>query len=248
MKILAADSITGKQTSLDVIPISYLSHDDICIVKSYDKIFWYSYKENSYQNHHIPDVIIPVNNQDPLNDNGDRWILTNIFVNVTYMNELRTNLITHSTSGDNVFINNNLNVTPISSSFNGMVEFSSQTQPFVVNSNALVENLNADLLDGKDSDYFMTKEHGISSLPYPCPSGSISPSAGPRWIYLSFDKPLKNTDYSVFTTITNTVDPSASIYSTTITEKTTAGFICEFSGEIDSPNYKLEYIAVGDFE
>jgi hypothetical protein len=248
MKILAADSITGKQTSLDVIPISYVRHDDICMVKSFDKIFWYTYKENSYQPNQIPNVIIPVDNQDPSNDNGDRWVLTNIFIDVMYVNELKTNFITHSTSGDNIIINDNLTITPISASFDGTVEFLSQSKPFIINSDELVDNLNADLLDGYDSDHFITKEYGITSLPYPAPSGSISPSAGPRWIYLSFDKPAKNTEYSVFTTITNTVDPSASIYATTITEKTTAGFICEFSGDIDSPNYKLEYIAVGDFD
>ena len=254
MRILGADNFTGTTTSIDAIPKSYLRHGDICLVKALNKIFWYRYESNSGLPQEIPNVIVPVDNQDPTMDDGARWLLLDMFISVAYINTIRTDTIIPSPSGDCIKINNVLNVCPSGTTLDTPLTLNvdntipNTEPPFFINSDTLVDNLNADFLDGYDADHFVTKEYGITSLPYPHPSGSASPSAGPRWIYLSFSKPASNTDYSVFTTITNTVDTSASVYATTITEKTTSGFICEFSGEIDSPNYKLEYMAIGDFE
>jgi len=254
MRIIGADSFTGMTTSIDAIPRSYLRHGDVCFVKTLNKMFWYRYETNSNLPADLPNVIVPVENQDPTMDDGSRWILLDIFFSVVYANTVRTDNIIPSPSGDTITINNTMSISPSSTTIEGPLEvivdntIPNTEPPFIVNSDTLVDNLNADMIDGHHFDELITKEYGITSLPYPHPSGSASPSAGPRWIYLSFSKPALNTDYSVFTTITNTIDPSASIYATTITEKTTAGFKCEFSGEIDSPNYKLEYMAIGDFE
>jgi len=256
MRILGADSFTGKVTSMDAIPKSYLRHDDMCMVKDSlsGNIFWYTYKTNSGMPHNIPNVVIPKDNLPPNTDDLGRWVLCNIFVNVLYTNNLKVNTITSGISGQNVDINNVLTISPsgVHSTKPLIIDTDNigpiKEPPFFVNSDEKVENLNTDKLDGYDSDDFIVKEYGITSLPYDVPSGSVPPSAGKRWIYISFNRKPLNTDYSVFTTITNTIDPSASIYSTTITEKTTAGFKCEFSGEIDSHNYKLEYMAVGDFK
>lgn len=254
MRILGADSFTGTTTSIDAIPKSYLRNGDLCMVKAVDKLFWYQYKIGSNLPHSIPHVIIPQDNIDPSVDDGGRWILFDIFVSHIYADTIQATNIIPSASDTHLNINNTLYVSTSGAMINGPLEIITDNvppsieAPFIINSDKMVENLNSDLLDGYNADDFVQKEYGISSIPYPSPSGSASPSAGPRWMYLSFSKPAKNTNYSVFTTITNTIDPDPSIYATTITEKTTAGFKVSYSGEIDSPNYKLEYLAVGDFE
>ena len=256
MRILGADSFTGKETSIDAIPKSYLRHGDVCMVKDElsENLFWYRYNINSGVASNIPNVIIPKDNMPPNIDDNGRWLLCNIFMNVVYANDIKTNTISPGTSGSDININGALTISPSGTHFVDPLIVDTdiigtvKEPPFIINSDEKVVNLNADKLDGYDSNDFVVKEYGITSLPYDIPSGSVPPSAGERWIYISFNKRPLNVDYSVFTTITNTVDPSASIYATTITEKTTAGFKCEFSGRIDSHNYKLEYMAIGDFK
>jgi len=254
MRILGSDSFTDSNTSIDAIPKSYLRNGDVCILKdeTTGNIFFYRYITNSGATPDMPRVIIPKDNMPP-NDDLGRWLLCNIFCDTLYGDEIKTNIISSGTGGDDITINDTLTITPSSANFNAPLVIDTdivgpiKEPPLIVNSDVKVNNLNADKLDDHDSTYFVAKEFGITSLPYDIPNGSMPPSAGERWIYISFNKKPANTNYSVFTTITNTVDPSASIFSTTITEKTTAGFRCEFSGKPDSHNYKLEYMAVGDF-
>jgi len=256
MRILGADSFTGRETSINKIPKSYVRHGDLCVLKdsgNTDNIFWYKYDSNNGSNNNIPNIVIPLDNVDPLHDDGGRWVLCNAFINTLYSNEIKTNTISSGTSGLNIDINNVLTITPSGAKFYDPLIIDTDIvgpitePPFIINSNKKVDNLNADLLDDHDSSEFVIKEYGTTSLPYDIPSGSVSPSAGDRWVYISFNNKPANTDYVVLTTITNTVDPSASIYATTITEKTTGGFKAMFSGQMDSHNYKLEYMAIGDF-
>lgn len=60
-------------------------------------------------------------------------------------------------------------------------------------------------------------------------------------ITISLNPPM--TYYSVSITIENLVDPSPSIYGWILRQKNTTSFSIEFSGYIDSPNYKLNWVA-----
>lgn len=52
--------------------------------------------------------------------------------------------------------------------------------------------------------------------------------------------------YQVVADIVNTVDPSASIYSFTIIDKTSTTFKVELSGQTDSSDYNLDWIVTAD--
>jgi len=58
-----------------------------------------------------------------------------------------------------------------------------------------------------------------------------------------FTDPFVSSDYIVTTEIENTTDPTPSIYPTLVTNKTTSGFDVNFSGDIDSSNYYLNWMA-----
>jgi len=62
-------------------------------------------------------------------------------------------------------------------------------------------------------------------------------------ISVTFESTFPNTNYLVIVTLENVIDSPASIYSYNITDKRTDGFTISFSGEIDSGNYKLNWIA-----
>lgn len=59
-----------------------------------------------------------------------------------------------------------------------------------------------------------------------------------------FDTAMSDSDYTLLISISNTVDSVPSIYSYTIEDKTASGFTVLYSGDIDSPNYKLEWFVV----
>ena len=48
-------------------------------------------------------------------------------------------------------------------------------------------------------------------------------------------------NYRVFTQLINIIDIPVSLYSTIVTDKTVNGFAVEFSGDIDSANYTMEW-------
>jgi len=62
-------------------------------------------------------------------------------------------------------------------------------------------------------------------------------------ISVTFAPAFPDTNYLVIVTMENVEDLLASIYSYNITAKHTEGFTVSFSGEIDSGNYKLNWIA-----
>lgn len=63
---------------------------------------------------------------------------------------------------------------------------------------------------------------------------------------VTFATAFPDTNYSVNAVMNNTTDADPSIYPLIITNRTTAGFTALFSGDIDSNNYYLEWIAVAD--
>ncbi len=67
--------------------------------------------------------------------------------------------------------------------------------------------------------------------------------AGATSISIGFELPFSNMDYSILVTMENIVDLPASIYSYIITGRSSTGFTVSFSGEMESKNYKLNWIA-----
>ena len=62
--------------------------------------------------------------------------------------------------------------------------------------------------------------------------------------YVAFASPFLDTNYIVTTSITNEIDAESSIYPLVVRSKTVNGFTVNFSGEIDSDNYVLEWFAI----
>lgn len=65
---------------------------------------------------------------------------------------------------------------------------------------------------------------------------------------VSFSTPMSDTNYSVSVIMRNSVDEikNKAIYPMIITSTTVSGFSVLFSGDIDSNNYSLDYLAVSD--
>lgn len=61
---------------------------------------------------------------------------------------------------------------------------------------------------------------------------------------VTLNYPFSDILYSINAEISNTSDPSASIYGTVISSKSTTGFTVSFSDNIDSSNYYLEWTAL----
>ncbi len=67
---------------------------------------------------------------------------------------------------------------------------------------------------------------------------------GANSVPIVFTSPFLNDNYLVIVTLENTGDtPPVSIYSYTVIDKTADGFTVSFSGDMDSENYKLNWIA-----
>jgi len=60
---------------------------------------------------------------------------------------------------------------------------------------------------------------------------------------VTFPNAFSSTDYVLTLSLANTADANPSVYPILITDKTTTGFTVDFSGEIDSSNYHLNWRA-----
>lgn len=242
MRILGADSFTGESTSLDMIPISYIKEDDMCMVKTINIRYDYRYKKNSFAVEQIPNVITPKENKDG-GDDGGRWLLCDAYFNKAYINEVRTNYINPNTENDNVDINNSFIISPSGSYSHGpiTIEVDGTTPvvepPLIINSVGLVQNLNAQYLNGVPCNRFVLKENYNTYI-----------QNGIDEFTVGLPNPPVNINYSVYMEISNTIDTDPSIYWAIITDKQLDRFTIKLSGEIDSPNYKLSYLIIGSFE
>jgi hypothetical protein len=72
-------------------------------------------------------------------------------------------------------------------------------------------------------------------------SGSVSLIQDSTSIDIVLPFPCSTPDYVVSGTLTNYIDSSASIYGFSISDKTSSGFKVNFSGAIESINYKFDY-------
>jgi len=73
--------------------------------------------------------------------------------------------------------------------------------------------------------------------------GVINVASGISSIFVSFASQLSTTEYVLTVNIENSVDEEPSLYPVLIRNKTINGFTIDFSGEIDSDNYYLNWKA-----
>lgn len=72
-------------------------------------------------------------------------------------------------------------------------------------------------------------------------SGNIRIANGATSVSATFGSPLASDNYTIFTTITNDIDPEPSMYMSIVSGLSENGFTAKFSGAIDSDNYFLNY-------
>ena len=73
--------------------------------------------------------------------------------------------------------------------------------------------------------------------------GLVAISNGNTNVSVTFDEAFSELNYAISLGLQNIVDSTISVYPTIITNKTLSGFTVEFSGDIDSDNYYLNWIA-----
>jgi hypothetical protein len=221
MKIVGANSITGNPGSLDKIPDIHLVDGDVAFVKDGMFMYYYRLDDDSGQSINIPYVI----STDNLTSDK-RWLLQGIFTDNLITKDLTTNTIT---SSGNLIINSFTRFNNGIDVHNG-ASFTASI-PFTVSNNSLIHNLNAEYLDGHSASEFIVKTSGKENL-----------SLNSNSITISLGYPMIDTSYNVFTEIENIIDTNPSIYSTIISNKTTTDFTVDFSGNIDSSNYKINWL------
>lgn len=74
-------------------------------------------------------------------------------------------------------------------------------------------------------------------------TGQFSLASGTSSASISFNSSFSTTDYSLSVSLINTVDSDSASYTSSITSKSISGFDISFSGDIDSDNYILDWIA-----
>lgn len=63
--------------------------------------------------------------------------------------------------------------------------------------------------------------------------------------YVAFVTVFPDTNYVITTNLTNETDVDPSLYPAIVSSKTVSGFTVQFSGDMDSDNYVLEWVAMG---
>jgi len=94
--------------------------------------------------------------------------------------------------------------------------------------------------------YHLTTKQYVDERTIDHESGRVALSLNDSSKAITFDTAFVNTNYSLSVIMRNTVDASPSIYPMIVTATTVSGFTVLFSGDIDSNNYYLEYIAAHD--
>ena len=240
MRILGADSFSGSNTSIGYIPVSEIKDKDVCILKFNDIVYFYQYDDDSLLTDVIPDVIKPTETPAV---SGGRWILGDTSFNKVFANEVKTNLINPKVEGADIPINDSsFTISPTGSYSNGTITIQTDgvvpllEPPLVVNSSTVVRNFNAEFLDGIPCHRFVIKEN------YKSP---ISKRATEQ--VFGIPNPPLNDDYTLYLSMVNTVDDNPSIYTYIVTEKFRGQFTVKFSSMIESSNYEMHYLIIGEF-
>jgi len=87
-------------------------------------------------------------------------------------------------------------------------------------------------------DYNKSEDSGIVNIPDGTNSITISIPNPPQ--------PIDGTAYTISLSLFNEVDANPSLYNYSVIERTTTSFTVQFSGDIDSVNYYLEWIILAD--
>lgn len=93
-------------------------------------------------------------------------------------------------------------------------------------------NSNGTALEFVTTSGIINEQYGIE----PIPNGADSVS-------VTFPKTFNDSDYTLTTDIENTVDSKPSAFASIISAKSNSGFTVIFSGDIDTLNYKLNWLA-----
>ena len=244
MRILGADSFVGKTTSINAIPVNVLKQYDLCIVKIQSgnidyvpAVYFLEYTTNDGNTENIPYVITPTDNLDG-GDDGGRWKLKDIFVNRLHAGSITTNSILSNIVGVPITIGDTFTVSPSGIMVDGQMKIHGDPTkpPMVVNSQVMVDNLNAEFIGGERFSSFLRNYNFSTGIPN-----------GVREFDVYFaHNVVSPPDYSVFIDICNTTDPNPSIYNYIITKKEQAYFTIRFSGIIDTANYILHYLIAGE--
>jgi len=91
-------------------------------------------------------------------------------------------------------------------------------------------------------DSYYTKEE-INALIGVNKYGQTQLSLGDIETQVVFSSPFSSNDYRLFVDLENTIDSPSSEYAITITEKSSSGFKVHYSGQMDSNNYYLNWLA-----
>jgi len=245
MRIFGADEFNGKITAINAIPVNYIRDGDICIVKigyghlTYDPaIYYYEYFTNDGNDEDLPSIVLPLDNV--TSDDGGRWKLKDIYTNKLMADNIVTDNITPKTSGGPITIGDNLTVDENGVIVDGQVTINSELTepPLIVNSDIMVNNLNAQYVGGRDYSSFLRNDNNQVQLPY-----------GENETDVYFTYPMVSPPhYTIMVDICNIVDTDPSIYSWIITKKENDYFTIRFSGIIDTANYTLHYFVIGENE
>jgi len=94
--------------------------------------------------------------------------------------------------------------------------------------------------------YHLTTKQYVDELTFPKVSGRTALALDDDSKAIAFATNFADTNYSISAILRNTVDASPSIYPMIVTSTTISGFSVLFSGDIDSNNYYLDWIAQHD--
>ena len=92
-----------------------------------------------------------------------------------------------------------------------------------------------------DSRYYTHDE--VDSMIGISKTGQFNLVSGTSSVSISFNSSFSTTDYSLSVSMINTVDSDSASYTHSITSKSISGFDVSFSGDIDTNNYVLDWIA-----
>lgn len=92
-----------------------------------------------------------------------------------------------------------------------------------------------------DARYYTHSE--VDSMVGISRTGQFSLASGTSSASISFNSSFTTIDYSLSVSLINTVDSDSASYTNSITSKSISGFDVAFSGDIDSDNYILDWIA-----
>jgi hypothetical protein len=234
MKILGADGLTVGLNAADKIPASLVSSGDACCAKYSDKFYWYILEESGAAEN-LPHVI-KLDNATSVGDNSytgsKRWALKNIYLTELEVDDIITSSI-YAPSGGTIDLNN---VATLSGS---QFIFENTTEaPFTVNSTTMVDNLNAEFLNGLPASTFDLANILVSD--------SVWVSEGIDELYVSFPEPRFNTTYSLFTDMYNEISGDPSLISHMVTSKTNSGFTVKMSAQTDNSFYRLQWAVLGE--